>query len=205
MELYKLKNRNNIILLLKIQYLNFALSILLFIVNLISGATINYLFFSYYLLFSFLYITVVSLKVFSLASAFNLFLFGYFMFQISALFVSLDTLLERKLMDNLFLFSEEQINNTLCANSIILNAMFLGCLMSIIYLPIKTNINKANLIYSERLQNWGYLLFWAALPFTLLKFYLEIKLVLTEGYYAYYTSSLSQFLGLFLKLVFFFF
>lgn len=191
MELYKLKNRNNIILLLKIQYLNFALSILLFIVNLISGATINYLFFSYYLLFSFLYITVVSLKVFSLASAFNLFLFGYFMFQISALFVSLDTLLERKLMDNLFLFSEEQINNTLCANSIILNAMFLGCLMSIIYLPIKTNINKANLIYSERLQNWGYLLFWAALPFTLLKFYLEIKLVLTEGYYAYYTSSLS--------------
>ena len=79
MELYKLKNRNNIILLLKIQYLNFALSILLFIVNLISGATINYLFFSYYLLFSFLYITVVSLKVFSLASAFNLFLFGYFM------------------------------------------------------------------------------------------------------------------------------
>ena len=191
MELYKLNSKRNIDFLLKIQYLNFAFSILVFIVNLISGGASNYVLFSYYLIFSFIYISVVSFKVFSLASAFNLFLFGYFMFQISALFVSLDTLLERKLMNNLFLFSEEQMNNTLCANAIILNAMFLGCLMSIVYVPIKDSASRINLINSERLQSWGYLLFWIALPFTLLKFFLEIELVLTEGYYAYYTSSLS--------------
>lgn len=113
------------------------------------------------------------------------------MFQISALFVSLDTLLQRNLMQTTFVFSETQMNNTLCTNCIILNSMFLGCLISIIYVTKRKKVYNTRLNNLERLKYWGRFIFWLFLPFTILKFYLEIKLVFTEGYYAYYTSSLS--------------
>lgn len=191
MELYKIKSRRNIELMLGIQYISAFLSIFLFVANLVDSTFFNYVYLSYYLIFTFVYIALVSVNVFALISAFNLFLLGYFLFQISALFVSLDTLLERNLMQTFFVFSEEQMNITLCSNSVILNAMFLGCLMSIVYKPIKKKKENCLVTNSERLQKWGCFLFWFTLPFTLLKFFIEIKLVLTEGYYAYYTSSLS--------------
>lgn len=55
----------------------------------------------------------------------------------------------------------------------------------------KNNKISSSILNSDRLQKWGYFIFCFFLPFTLFKFFMEIKLVLTEGYYAYYTSSLS--------------
>lgn len=190
MELYKIRNRENLRFILTVQYINVFIAVLLFIINSIESV-FSYVFFSYYLILSFVYITFLSVRIFALFSAFNLFLLGYFIFQVSALFVSLDTLLERNLMNTFFMFSEEQINITLCSNLVILHSMFLGCLSSVLYLPVKNNKISSSILNSDRLQKWGYFIFCFFLPFTLFKFFMEIKLVLTEGYYAYYTSSLS--------------
>lgn len=190
MELYKIANKNNLRLILTIQYINVFIAVLLFVMNFIGGG-FSYVFLSYYLILSFAYVAYLSIKFFALFSTFNLFLLGYFLFQVSAPFVSLDTLLERTLMNTYFKFSEEQMNITLCTNLVILHSMFLGCLCYITYLPEKKIINNSIINNSERLQKWGYLIFYIFLPFTVLKFFIEIKFVLTEGYYAYYTSSLS--------------
>ena len=151
MELYKIRNRENLRFILTVQYINVFIAVLLFIINSIESV-FSYVFFSYYLILSFVYITFLSVRIFALFSAFNLFLLGYFIFQVSALFVSLDTLLERNLMNTFFMFSEEQINITLCSNLVILHSMFLGCLSSVLYLPVKNNKISSSILNSDRLQ-----------------------------------------------------
>lgn len=185
-----MRDKQNLHFILVIQYINVFIAVLLFVVNSVE-MVLSYIVLSYYLIFSFVYIAFLGIRIFALFSAFNLFLLGYFLFQVSALFVSLDTLLERNLMNTFFMFSEEQINITLCSNLVILHSMFLGCLSSTFYLPVRNNRNNHFISNSNKLQKWGYFIFIFFLPFTLLKFFMEIKLVLTEGYYAYYTSSLS--------------
>lgn len=175
--------------LLSAQGLWFFGSLLVYVLNTIDGILFSCSFLEYYLIFTFLYICLVSIYRYSLASAFNLFLFGYFMFQISALFVSFDTLAERKLMNVEFVFSDMQIKNTLCANALILNGIFLGVLC---FNPCKRSLNQDLRIgRSPKLAEWGRCIFLLSLPFTLLKFYLEIKFIFSQGYYAYYTSALS--------------
>ena len=142
-----------------------------------------------YLLFTFLYICLVSVRRYSLTSAFNLFLFGYFMFQVSVLFVAFDTIAERKLMQVDFVFSDMVIKNTLCANALILNSIFIGVLCS--GPRRRTSCSECRMQHSPKLEEWGRGIFLLSLPLTLLKYYLEIKFILSQGYYAYYTSALS--------------
>lgn len=190
MELYKITIKNNLKIILSIQYFIVFISLVFYMINLMNSCYFSYVFLAYILIFCFLYISFISIKIFRLFNAFNIFLFGYFMFQISALFVSLDTLNERIFMQYDFEFTKEQMNNTICANMIIINSMFLGCIFSVIYNPFSERMNH-KLNTSEHLRNWGGFIFMVFLPLTILKFILEIKLVFTEGYYAYYTSSLS--------------
>lgn len=175
--------------LLEAQGIWFLGSLLVYVLNIVNGSLFACSFLEYYLIFTFLYICSVSVCRYNLTSAFNLFLFGYFMFQISVLFVSFDTIAERRLMNVDFVFSDMQIKNTLCANALILNGIFMGVLCSN---PCKRGMGADSCIRSSsKLQEWGKGIFLLSLPFTLLKFYLEIKFILSQGYYAYYTSALS--------------
>ena len=106
-----------------------------------------------YLLFTFLYICLVSIRRYSLTSAFNLFLFGYFMFQVSVLFVAFDTIAERKLMQVDFVFSDTVIKNTLCANALILNSIFIGVLCS--GPRRRTSCSECRMQHSPKLEEWG--------------------------------------------------
>lgn len=135
---------------------------------------------------SFLFIVFTSLKFFPTISAFNLFLLGYFMFQVSAVIFSYSTINERELMQTHFYFSSDVICKTLEANLVVLNSIYLGALF---YMP--SSNPKILFQYNPSVERLGLFLIFGSLPLTLYKFWLEISLISSQGYYAYYTNSLN--------------